>query len=298
MLPIGLVVWTGRMFGLFWYYVVPVRVGVARSNVDRVYGETISSAEKAAIVRGSCISWATTLVEGFRMPKLLDPKELSRMNALNFDVLEAAKKRKKGTCVVTLHLGNFEMMVGYMTIHGLPLHVIYRDLKSKSAHDFWNLVRKTTGVLTLPPRRSKDAIREVMDKGEMVGFAVDQHMPKHRAIVCEFLGHVVATSPAPAKFALEAGGELVLIHTYRSKEDYTNHVFEAEDFLFETPFETMEENVRHNTQRLNDRMGEIIKAHPEEWLWHHKRFKVHDSPEGWDIPEELLPMIPEASRPA
>lgn len=291
MLPAGFVIWIGRMLGLFWYYVAPVRVSVARSNVERVFGDTLSKQEKAAIVRGSCMSWAMTVVECFRMPKLRNPAEIGRMDARNFDVLEAAKNRKKGACVVTLHLGNFEMMVGYMTIQGLPLHVIYRDLKSKSAHDFWNLVRKNTGILTLPPRRSKDAIREVMEKGEMVGFAVDQHMPKHRAIVCEFLGHVVATSPAPSKFAMETGGEIVLIHTYRSKEDYTRHVFEAEDFILESPFETFDENLRHNTQRLNNRMAEIIKAHPEEWLWHHKRFKVHDAPEGWDVPEELQAML-------
>ena len=130
-----------------------------------------------------------------------------------------------------------------------------------------------------------------MQKGEMVGFAVDQHMPKHRAIVCEFLGHVVATSPAPSKFALEAGGELVLIYTYRSKTDFTRHVFKAENFEFETPFETLRENMLHNTQRLNNRMAEIIHAHPEEWLWHHKRFKVHNAPDGWDIPEELVPLL-------
>ena len=291
MLPIGLVVGFGRLMGLVWYYLIPIRVGLARQNVERVYGDSLSQSEKAAIVRGSCVSWATTVVEGFRMPKLLEPAELARMDAPDFHILEAAKDRKKGTCVVTLHLSNFEMMVGYMTIHGLPLHVIYRDLKSKSAHDFWNLVRKKTGVLTLPPRRSKEAIREVMQKGEMVGFAVDQHMPKYRSIVCQFLGHVVSTSPAPSKFALEAGGELVLVYTYRSKKDYTKHIFKAENFKFETPFETMKENVRHNTQRLNDRMEQIIHAHPEEWLWHHKRFKVHDAPDGWDIPEELVPLL-------
>ena len=295
MLPISWVVAFGRLMGLVWYYLIPIRVGVARKNVERVYGASLSKSEKAAIVRGSCISWATTVMEGFRMPRLRDPEELARMDPQGFDVLKAAQERKKGTCVVTLHLSNFEMLVGYVAIHGLPLHVIYRDINSKSAHDFWNLVRQKTGIRTLPPRRSKEAIREVLAKGEMVGFAVDQHMPKYRSIVCEFLGHVASTSPAPVRFALEAGGELVLGYTYRDPNDYKQHIFKAEQFEFETTFETMDENVRHNTQRLNDRMAQIIHAHPEEWLWHHKRFKVHDAPEGWDIPEELLPLLAKKS---
>ena len=277
--------------GLVWYYLIPIRVSVARKNVERVYGDTLTKAQKMAIVRGSCISWATSVVEGFRLPKLSDPAELARMDAPDLHVFEAAQERHKGTCVVTMHLGHLEMMVGYVTLHGFPVHVIYRDLNSKSVHDFWNLVRKKTGIKTLPPRRSKEAIREVMEKGEMVGFAVDQHMMKYRAIVCEFLGHVVSTSPAPAKFALEAGGELVFAYTHRNKEDATRHIFRAERFELETPFETMEENVRHNTQRLNDRMAQVIGEHPEEWLWHHKRFKVHDAPEGWDIPEEFMPLL-------
>lgn len=285
-LPIAWVIGLGRLLGYFWYYVIPIRVGVARENVERVYGGRLCAAQKRAIVRGSCVAWATTVLEGFRMPILYKPGELARMDAPDFHVVEAANARKKGTCIVTLHLGNFEMMVGYTSLMGIPLHAIYRDLKSKSAHEFWNLARQSTGVRTLPPRRSKQAILDVLADGEMVGFAVDQHMIKHRAIVCEFLGHVSATSPAPARFALESGGEIVLIYTHRALNDATQHVFRAENFALETPYETREENIRHNTQRMNDRLGAIIQAHPDQWLWHHKRFKVHDSPNGWEIPEE------------
>ena len=58
------------------------------------------------------------------------------MDAPDLHVFEAAQERHKGTCVVTMHLGHLEMMVGYVTLHGFPVHVIYRDLNSKSVHDF------------------------------------------------------------------------------------------------------------------------------------------------------------------
>ena len=109
MLPARLVIWFGRMLGLFWYYVAPIRVGVARANVERVYGDTLTKREKAAIVRGCCMSWAMTVMECLRMPILREPGEIGRMEAADFHIIDAAKKRKKGACVVTLHLGNFEM---------------------------------------------------------------------------------------------------------------------------------------------------------------------------------------------
>ena len=60
-----------------------------------------------------------------------------------------------------------------------------------------------------------------------------------------------------------------------------------QSFEIETPFDTQAENIRHNTQRLNDWMESIIRTHPEQWLWHHKRFKIDQLIDHYDIPPHL-----------
>ncbi len=286
-LPIGLLLRLGRLLGLVWYYLLPVRVGVARQNVERVYGDSLSPARKRQIVRRSCQNLTMTILEGFRLPILKEPREASRIETRGMELLREPTERGQGGCLVSLHLGNFELAVGTMATQGLPIHIIYKDINWKSAHNFWNLVRQTTGVSAIAPRRSKNRIKEVLAQGGLVGFAADQHMPPHRGIVCEFMGQLASTTPAPCRFALETQTPILFAYTYRQPEDPTRHVFQVESFEIELPHDSDAENIRHNSQRLNDRIAEVVKTYPEQWLWQHKRFKVQDNPEAWQIPTHL-----------
>ena len=44
-------------------------------------------------------------------------------------------------------------------------------------------------------------------------------------------------------------------------------------------------------ERLNQIIEGWVREAPEQWLWLHKRWKVHDSPEGWAIPEHLQHLV-------
>jgi KDO2-lipid IV(A) lauroyltransferase len=57
-------------------------------------------------------------------------------------------------------------------------------------------------------------------------------------------------------------------------------------FDLETPYNDQDRNIRHNTERLNRIIEQWIREAPDQWWWVHKRWKVQDNPEGWDIPEE------------
>ena len=36
----------------------------------------------------------------------------------------------------------------------------------------------------------------------------------------------------------------------------------------------LQDDVRHNTQRFTDVFEEMVRRHPEQWLWMHKRWKT------------------------
>jgi len=112
-------------------------------------------------------------------------------------------------------------------------------------------------------------------------------MARHRAIVCEFFGGLAATSPAPARFALETGATIIACHIERA-DDAGHHILKIEPpFVLETPYQDFDANVRHNTERLNRMIEGWIRAVPEQWLWLHRRWKVDDDPTGWEIPPAL-----------
>ncbi len=286
-LPLGWVLWAGRIIGLIWYYILPVRVAVAKENMRRVFGDTIPKSQINAMTRKCCQHLAMNILEGFTIPNLQKPGALERFEIQGLDIFKDAAKAQKGACVVSLHLGNFELMIAQAACMGFPIHIIYREISWGPGHDFWNHIRAKTGIKAISHRRSKEQIKNALAQGGYVGFASDQHMPPHRGIATEFMGQLAATTPAASRFAMETGANIVFAYTVRSEENPTVHRVHFEHFELEYPHATSKENIQHNTQRINDWMGSVIRQYPEQWLWHHKRFKIRDIRAQYTIPPHL-----------
>ncbi|MBI3178333.1 MAG: lysophospholipid acyltransferase family protein, partial [Deltaproteobacteria bacterium] len=184
-----------------------------------------------------------------------------------------------------------EMMGASQSLMGIPVNAVVRDIHFGPAHALWNELRHTTGMKTIAPRNSQFQIRAALKRGEAVAFLIDQHMPKTRGIVCSFFGRLASTSPAPVRFAMMTGAPVVPVVIYRDGAP-GHHVVEFHPvFSLETPHAEREQNIWHNTERLNRIIEAWVRRAPEQWLWVHRRWKVHDKSAGWDIPEALRSLV-------
>ena len=286
-LPLSWAMAVGKALGWVWYYLLPIRRRVALDNVERALGDSTTHSERRRIVR-RCFQHLTMMaVESLRMPTLTEELSKELVRREHFDPFLDALGRGKGMIVVLAHLGNFEMLAATSGMRGLSVNAVVKDLKMKSVNRFVSEVRRRTNYKTVPPRRSKDQIRALLAQGETVCVLVDQHMGRHRSVVCEFFGQLASTSPAPARFAFETGAPIFLCAMFREKKA-GHHVARMEpEFHLETPSDDLQENIWHNTQRINRVIEGWIRERPDMWLWVHKRWKVHDNPEGWEIPPAL-----------
>ena len=295
MLPLRWALAIGRIVGWMWYHLIPIRVGVARRNLRRVYGAALDAATERRILRGCLGHLGMYGVESLRLPSLTPSLARELVRREGFEHLDAALARGRGAIIVTAHLGNFDLLACSQALLGIPLAVIFKDISWRPAREFYAAVRRRTGIHFIAPRRSKEEIRAALARNEVVAFTVDQHMARHRAIVCEFFGQLAATSPAPARFAFETGATILTGHVERAAEPGSHVATIDPPFVLEAPYDGLEDNIRHNTERLNRVIEGWIRAAPEQWLWLHRRFKVHDDPEGWDIPPALRARVLGAS---
>jgi Kdo2-lipid IVA lauroyltransferase/acyltransferase len=269
---------------------LPIRVGVARANVRRVFGTSLSDEQQKTLVRQCLRQQGMAAVEMLRMPLLTPALSRHFVEQRDFQHLYGAFERGKGVIVVTAHFGNIDMLACSQAAVGLPINGITKAIGWKPANDFLRVVRQRTGIVLLPTRGSRDLIRAALASNELVAFAFDQHMARHRAIVCDFCGQLASTSPQPVRFAFETGAPIVPVVAFRKGES-EYHVARAEPFELETPHESLEANIRHNTERLNRVVERWLREHPEQWLWLHRRWKVQDDPAGWEIPQHLTHLL-------
>ncbi len=286
-LPLGAALALGRLLGFIWHDLVPIRRGVARRNIAHALPD-LSRAEQRRIIR-RCFAHQTMMaVESLRMRHMTRPLAEALVERRGMEHYNAARALGRGVILAMGHLGNYELLAASQGLRGEPVNAVVRVVGGAAVNRFVAESRARTGYKTIPPRKSRDQILATLARNEIVALLVDQHMPAHRGIVCAFFGLLASTSPAPARFALQTGAPILPVVVRRDPARPGHHVLHVEPvFALETPHPTLDENIRHNTERLNLLLERWIRERPEEWLWLHKRWKVHDHPEGWEIPAHL-----------
>ncbi len=289
-MPDSLAMAFGRFLGWFWFWIVPVRLSMADKNLKIAYRGELSRSERRRILRRGCDIQGIGAVELLRAVKYTKKQSVTFVHQTGMEHIDRALEQGKGCIVVASHIGSIDLMGYSQAILGYPMHVVVKDIHWKPAQDFIRALRVRTGVTLISPRKSKDVIRQVLADNKIVALIVDQHMRKHRSIVCEKFGLLASTTPAPSRFAFDTGAPVVTAVMYRRGN--TRHFdMTVEPFEMERPHGELDADIRHNTERLNAVIEGWIRKDPGQWLWQHNRWKVHHQPAGWDIPEKLLHLV-------
>lgn len=274
----------GRFLGWVWYYIVPVRKKLALSNLNRALGDELTEKEQKKIIREFFSNFGMYIVEVLRIPHMTLKENKKRVEIEDWEHMESALARGRGVILVATHLDNVDLGGCSMAMRGAPIAVVVRKL-GKTAEEFISGVRENTGVTIISGKGTKDIIKDLLAENKIVTIVIDQHLSRYRSIACKFFGQWASTTPAPARFAFETGATIVPAVIQRKEKAGYHHIRVLPPFELETPSTDLDINIRHNTERLNRIAEGWIREAPNQWWWFHKRWKVHDNPDGWDIPE-------------
>ena len=266
----------GRGLGMLTYYLLPIRSKVARENVDRVFGDALSQKEKKDIILESYQTLATVGLETIRLRFVSKADLLESVEVYGSKHIDGAVQKSKGAIVVSGHFGNIVISGCAEAARGVPVYVIAKNLHNKAAEKIYFETIRQFGITRISTKRSKNQIVSAIEQGAAVYMVVDQHMPKHRGIVCDFFGQKTSTSPAPVRFAHQTGAPIIPCRGAILSQQGRNELNYQEAFDLETKNIDPSNILRHNTERLNKIMEEYLKMNPGQWLWQHKRWKVQD----------------------
>lgn len=283
LMPLSWAMAWARALGFIWFYCIPIRRKVALRNVTRALGDAVSPRRRRQIVRRCFANICMYAIEELRMPDMTQAVSVRLVTRAHIERVDALLAQGRGVIAVTAHIGNFELMGSSQTVRGYNIDAILKDIAWPSAQAFWTKTRSRTRLGQIKPRQSKDAIVAALGQNHIVAFLVDQHMARHRAVVCRFFGQLASTSPAPVRFAEQTGAPILPLYITRDKAPGHHTIHFGEPFVLEHPHKDATANLVHNTQRLNDILEGWIRAYPEQWLWMHKRWKVQDDATGWDL---------------
>ena len=252
------------------YPVLKSREKVALRNLANAYPELTDAARKA-IARNSMISVAITFLELVWYPRLTKEMMLQRITILNPELLHTILNRKRGMVFLTAHYGSWEMTMQAMAlIASVPMHAMAKAQSNSFIDQRITEWRTKFGLKVLPMGIGAREIFKALERGEIIGLAADQAAPMESVSV-EFFGREVPTFQGPAMFSLRTEAPLVLGCSVRQPDG--NYILQLSEVQTDDLKDASEDNVRILTQRHVKMTEDIIREHPEQWMWMHKRWK-------------------------
>jgi KDO2-lipid IV(A) lauroyltransferase len=183
------------------------------------------------------------------------------------------QRRGKGVLYLTGHIGAWELSSFAHALYGYPLHYMARPLDNKRLDALVNKYRCASGNLPIFKNESARVMLKILKDSGTVGILADQNTLPAEGMFVDFFGKSACTTTGLARVALHTGAAVVPGYAY------WDETIQKYRLRFEPPVELIqtgdtERDVFENTQQFAKVIEEIIRKHPDQWVWVHKRWKT------------------------
>jgi Kdo2-lipid IVA lauroyltransferase/acyltransferase len=183
------------------------------------------------------------------------------------------QRRGNGVLYLTGHIGAWELSSFAHALYGYPLHYIARPLDNKRLDALVNQYRCSSGNRPIFKNESARVMLKILKDSGTIGILADQNTMPEEGVFVDFFGKPACATTGIARVALHTGAAVVpgyacwdeTIQKYRLRFEPPVELIRAGD---------TERDVFENTQRFARVIEEIIRKHPDQWVWVHKRWKT------------------------
>lgn len=272
----------GDFVGFLWFEVFRIRRKIAIDNVTIAFPE-LALDSRTNIARHSLRNMGRTIIE-FGLFPFLKKENLDELFVFEgLEHLDRALEKKKGLLLLGLHLGNGDLSIAAVSIRGYKMNLISKRFKSKWLDELWFGMRARHGTKFISPEKSSFDILRALGRNEIVIFVLDQFMGPPVGVRTKFFGRETGTAMGLGLVHLRTGAPVIPTYTYRRADRKTVIVFEKElewsDLSLDPHSTDRRMIISVLTQKYTDKIEQIVRLFPEQWMWIHRRWKdfVEDS---------------------
>jgi KDO2-lipid IV(A) lauroyltransferase len=231
-------------------------------------------------MRGAFRNVGIALFEFVYFPRLNSAAINELVQIGNSELVERVFARGQGIILLTAHFGNWELLAQSVPARtGIPVRVIVKQQANERVNKRINEWRTMLGNIAVPMEVSVRELLKALREKKAVGMVGDQSAAVQSDAV-PFFGREVPTFEGPAMFSLKTRAPLLVGFAVRQPNgsyEAEFHEVPSNDLTTYTP-----ENVLELTKRHVAITEAVIRAHPDQWLWMHKRWKHVPSRVGSD----------------
>lgn len=284
--PPSVAFWLSDRIAWLLYRYVPSRRRVALENLHASFPELAATPERAEeLVRAMYRHLIRAILEVLLITRKLHlPNWRAFVDLYPAVGLPATLFSSRPALLVTGHFGNWEM-AGYLLGRlGFKSYAIARILDNPYLERFVLRLRQATGQTIIAKHDDFDRLTTVLKNGGKVSTLADQDAGP-RGVFVDFFGRPASTHKAIALMAIEFDALIVTIGVPRVSRldrktgmplpgmESTFYAVEVEEIIDPREYTTHPDAVKAITQRYTSALERLIRRHPEQYFWLHRRWK-------------------------
>lgn len=262
----------GKVLAFLWFDFFRIRRRVILQNIGMAFPR-LTNAEKVAIGRQSMQSLCRSFFDVMLIPSISNKWVADNVVFEGHEIVERYKS-ESGVLFLTLHMGSGDLAAAAISQAVIPTTLISKRFRNAFLDEFWFSLREraTTQFIDAHSQRNAFEILSALKKHRGVVFVLDQFMGKPYGIETEFFGHKTGTAYGLALFAKKTHLPVIPVYTYWGEKGQMMIKFCEPVAMGSDVVETHEQM----TNKFNQALEKIITAHPNEWMWVHRRWKTFE----------------------
>ena len=232
--------------------------------------------DRLVILRESCRNFGRMAAEWCHMYRLTKENIASRVQFEDPDFWYGEAQTIIGTTgilVLTGHFGNWELFAHAIGLYGNPIHLVHRPFANPRFDEFINRERQRSGTQLISKRRAARQIIHVLRDQGIVAIPFDQNATSRWGVFADFFSVPASTHPGLARLHALSGAPVYPVFMVRQGGSPEHRI------VIRPRVETVESadataDTVENTRRFNAVFADMVRAHPEQWIWMHKRWRT------------------------
>jgi KDO2-lipid IV(A) lauroyltransferase len=267
----------GIVIGRLAYYLHPRLRQVGFRNLELAFPEK-SLPERRQILQGVYTSLGRLLGEFCLFPYYTRGNASDVVVYQGFENFDAAERSGKGVLFLTAHFGGWEISSFFHSLHGHIMRIIVRPLDNPYLDALVTRYRTLHGNTIVAKNDFARGLLGAMRNNESVGILMDTNMTPPQGVFVPYFGIGACTASGLARVALRTGAAVVPTFTIWDPQLRKYRLtFQPALKLVDTG--DTEADALANTAMFNRVIEEVVRKHPDQWLWVHRRWKTRPAGE-------------------
>lgn len=264
LLPLPWVRPVGRTLGRLLYGLFPNRRRIALRNTELVYGEP-----RPDIVRAVFNNLGILLLEVVRLG--FGREDIFRtVRVRGGEHFFQARASGRPVIVVTAHTGNWELLSNAAAWNRIRTSTVIRPLNNPYTDRIIERIRSRYGNDVISKWGALRGALKILSRKGTFAIVIDQGVVPSEGLLLDFLGKPAYAVKMPAVLARKTGAVVVPIFIRRLRDGH--------EIVVHRPLPLARSadgaaDMELNTRFYQGAVERHVRAHPEDWLWIHRRWK-------------------------